>query len=67
MESGWKNTGNGYGRASVALHWLMLVLLAAVCATMEFKSVFPKGSAEREALAVWHYTPGLMSPFAGRP
>lgn len=44
---------------SIGFHWLMLLLLAAVCATMEAKSIFPKGSAQRDALFAWHYTLGL--------
>ena len=55
----WKNTQAGYGSFSVAFHWLMLLLMIAVYASMEFKSVFPKGSASREAMATWHYTLGL--------
>lgn len=43
----------------VALHWLMLALIVVVYATMEFKSVYPKGSEGRDMLAHWHYTFGL--------
>jgi cytochrome b561 len=53
------NTRAGNGAPSIAFHWLMLVLLAAVCALMEFKSIFPKGSAQRAAMATWHYTLGM--------
>lgn len=56
---GWRNTASRYGSLSVALHWLMLVLIAATCLLMEFRSVFPKDSAQREAMALWHYTLGL--------
>ena len=55
----WKNTTAGYGVPSIAFHWLMLVLIAAACATIEFKSIFPKGSAGREALVNLHYVVGL--------
>lgn len=37
----------------------MLLLIVAVYATMEFKSIFPKGSSAREAMATWHYILGL--------
>jgi len=55
----WKNTRTGYGLLSIAFHWLMLLLIAAVYASMEFKSVFPKGSAQRDAMESWHYTLGM--------
>lgn len=55
----WKNTPAGYGSVSVTLHWLMLVLFAIAYVTMEFKSVFPKGSAGRNAMADVHYLSGL--------
>lgn len=55
----WKSTRTRYGLVPIALHWLMLLLLAAVCATMELKSIFPRGSAQRDALAAWHYLLGL--------
>jgi len=38
----------------IALHWLTLLLIAAVYALMEFKGIYPKGSAGREAMAQWH-------------
>jgi cytochrome b561 len=41
------------------MHWLMLALLAAVYASMELKSVFPKGSAGRANMATWHYMLGM--------
>lgn len=44
---------------SIGLHWLTLVLLVAVYATMEFKGIFPKGSDPREAMKSWHYVLGL--------
>jgi cytochrome b561 len=55
----WKNTRAGYGWLAISLHWLMLALLVAVYASMEFKSVFAKGSQAREAMATWHYMLGL--------
>jgi superoxide oxidase len=48
-----------YGWLTISLHWLMLVLFAAAYATMEFKSLFAKGTAPREAMAAWHYMIGL--------
>jgi cytochrome b561 len=59
MATSWKSTTTGYGWLPVTLHWLMLLLIAAVYATMEFKSIFPKGSAGRDAMALWHFMLGL--------
>ncbi len=55
----WLNTSVRYGGLSSGLHWLMLLLIAAAYATMEFKSSFPKGSSAREAMAAAHYLLGL--------
>jgi superoxide oxidase len=33
-----------YGSISIALHWLMLLLIAVVYACMELRGYFPKGS-----------------------
>jgi cytochrome b561 len=54
-----ENAGQRYGWVSVSLHWLMLILIVAAYATMEFKSIFPKGSASRQAMTDWHYMLGL--------
>lgn len=59
MQLRWKNTSAGYGAPSVALHWATLLLMALAYALMEFKSVFPKGSAGRGAMAELHYFVGL--------
>ncbi|MCU9945891.1 cytochrome b [Pseudomonas sp. PDM13] len=48
-----------YGKPSIALHWLMLVLIAAVYACIELKGNFPKGSDTRELLKQWHFMLGL--------
>jgi cytochrome b561 len=50
---------NKYGALSIGLHWLMLLLLAAVYASMELRDIFPKGSALRDAMKTWHYMLGL--------
>lgn len=54
-----KAPGARYGGWSIGLHWLMFLLIAAAYATMELKSVSPRGSAQREALIVWHYMIGM--------
>lgn len=55
----WKNSTAGFGIISIALHWLVVVLIVAAYCMMEFKSVYPKGSPGREAMAQWHYMLGL--------
>ena len=56
---GWKNSTARYGALSIALHWLMLLLIVAVYACIELRSQFPRGSDLREALKAWHFTLGL--------
>ncbi len=47
-----------YSHTSIALHWLMAVLLVVTAATMELKGIYPKGSAERDVLKSVHYLLG---------
>ena len=53
------NTQTRYGSLSIALHWLMLILLAAVYACIEFRGLFPKDSAERDLMKTLHFMLGL--------
>jgi cytochrome b561 len=55
----WKNTNQHYGTLSIALHWLMFLLMAAVYATIELRELFPKGSDPRETLKSLHFMLGL--------
>lgn len=55
----WRNNSERYGALSIGLHWLMLLLLIAVCACIELREFFPKGSDTREALKAWHFMLGL--------
>ncbi|RIK92944.1 MAG: cytochrome B [Proteobacteria bacterium] len=48
-----------YGSLTIALHWAMLLLFAAVYATVELHEAFPKGSDPRKALMMWHFMLGL--------
>lgn len=48
-----------YGAATIALHWLMLALLAAVYACIELRELWPRGSDPRELIKTWHYMLGL--------
>ncbi len=54
-----RNDKTGYGVLAMGLHWLMLLLLVAVFATMELNDFFPKGSAGRAAMKTWHFMLGL--------
>jgi cytochrome b561 len=55
----WRNTTERYGSLSIGLHWLMLLLIAAVYALMEFRDIFPRGSDGRETMKAFHYMLGL--------
>lgn len=54
-----KNASPRYGSLSIGLHWLMLLLIAAVYTCIELKGNFPKGSDTRELLKQWHFMLGL--------
>lgn len=55
----WNNTKTRYGWLAIGFHWLMFLLIVAVYATMELKSIFPRGSSGRQNMALWHYMLGL--------
>jgi len=55
----WKNTNHRYGYITISLHWLMLILLVAVYASIELREFFPKGSDPRAALKALHFMLGL--------
>lgn len=55
----WKNTEARFGSLSIALHWLMFLLLAAVYFTMEFRGIFPKGSEGRDLMKQFHFMLGI--------
>ncbi|MFT3930474.1 MAG: cytochrome b [Spongiibacteraceae bacterium] len=54
-----KSSVTKFSPISIGLHWLMLLLLVAVYATMELRGIFPKGSTPREAMKTFHYMLGL--------
>jgi cytochrome b561 len=54
-----RNSPTRYGALSIALHWVMLLLIAAVYACIELRDNFPKGSVIREGLKTWHFMLGL--------
>ncbi|MEO8599397.1 MAG: cytochrome b [bacterium] len=53
------NNTDRYGALSIGLHWLMLLLLIAVYATIELRDIYPKGSALRDGMKAWHFMLGL--------
>jgi cytochrome b561 len=55
----WKNTESRYSTVSIALHWVMVVLLILVYATIEFRGIFPKGSGGRTLIKEAHFMLGL--------
>ena len=52
-------TRHRYAPLSIALHWAMLLLVAAVYACMLLRENFPRGSDLREGLKTWHFMLGL--------
>ena len=59
LAGGWRHGIARYGSVSIAMHWVMLLLLIAVYATIELRGIFPKGSDPREAMKAWHFMLGL--------
>lgn len=53
------NKPDRYGVVPMGLHWLMLLLIIAVYASMELRGIFPKGSAQYNGMKTWHYMLGL--------
>ncbi|RHW77444.1 cytochrome b [Colwellia sp. RSH04] len=56
----WKNTENHYGSVSIKMHWLMVILMALVFATIEGRQLFEKGTELRELFKMWHFMLGLL-------
>lgn len=55
-----KNTTERYNKFSIALHWLMVLLIVAVYAVIELREFYPRGSDPREAMKTWHFMLGLL-------
>ena len=55
----WKNTSLRYGALPIAMHWLMLLMMAATYACIELRELYERGSEPREALKTWHFMLGL--------
>jgi cytochrome b561 len=48
-----------YSGGQIALHWLVLLLIAIAYAAMEFRDIFPKDSTGRYWMTIIHYTSGV--------
>lgn len=55
----WRSSTDRYGSISIALHWIMLLLIASVYACIELRTSFPKGGDIREGLKAWHFMLGM--------
>lgn len=53
------NPQTHYNRMLISLHWLMLLLIAAVYLCIELREMYPKGSDPRNAMKAWHFMLGL--------
>lgn len=53
------NNPQKYHQWSIAMHWLMLLLLVAVYLCIELRVLYPKGSDLREGLKQWHFMLGF--------
>ncbi|MCQ8106056.1 cytochrome b [Methylomonas sp. SURF-2] len=54
-----RNINDRYSIGTLAIHWLMAVLMLAVYAFIELRELFPKGSDPREAMKALHFMLGL--------
>lgn len=59
MQMNFTKPTDRYSAISITLHWLMLLLFAAVFATIELRVNFERGSDIREGLKQWHFMLGL--------
>jgi superoxide oxidase len=57
----WKNSTGQYSTWVIGLHWLMLLLLVAVCACMELRGFAVKGSDLRSTMKSLHFALGLSA------
>ena len=48
-----------YNRPMIFLHWMMLVLIVATYAFIEFRGIFPKGTDARTLMKLMHFSLGL--------
>ncbi|MDA5195119.1 cytochrome b [Govanella unica] len=48
-----------FSSLSIALHWVMVLLISAVYAAILLRENYPKGTDIREGLKTWHFMLGL--------
>lgn len=49
-----------YSKVSIALHWLMLIVIVATYAFIELRGLFPKGTDNREFMKMIHFSLGFF-------
>lgn len=54
------NLRQRFSSLSIALHWVMVLLISAVYATILLRENYPKGTDIREGLKSWHFMLGLL-------
>lgn len=54
-----KNSEHHYAPAVRALHWLFVLLLIAVYASIELRVIYPRGSDPREGIKALHFMLGM--------
>jgi cytochrome b561 len=55
----WKNAPDRFGTLSIAMHWLMLLMIIGVYAAINLHDIAPKGSDLRADLKLWHFAFGI--------
>lgn len=55
----WINTNQRYGTLSITMHWLMVLLIIAVFASIELRELFEKGTENRDMFKSLHFMFGL--------
>lgn len=55
----FRNTSDRFAPATIALHWLTVVLIGAAYAAIELRELYPRGSELRELLKALHFALGL--------
>lgn len=54
-----QSTRSRYSSSLIAFHWLMVLLLIAVFASIQLRELYPRGSDLRSAFKTWHFMLGL--------
>mgnify|MGYP000853840008 CR=1 FL=1 len=54
------NTLARYNGLAISLHWVSAILVLVAITLIEIKGWFPKGSALRDGVKLWHYQAGAL-------